>query len=219
MGGQRVTSRLLLSLLLALSVMVPPIALLVGRPALADVPAASATPIGYGNPPSQTVTDPIFAPFKAEYIVTASEWDTSFYFPSNGDGTFGTKSTVISGNSDGAAIADFDNDGDLDFVIGAGFSTIILYRNDGGGIFNPVTVASSVPAYFHTQMRAADFNKDGKIDFTSGSLWASGGPQRVYLNQGDLVSLIHHQKILPRTSLVRRSKLGYNRSKTKNYHQ
>lgn len=154
--------------------------------AWAGDPPADPTPIGYGEAPPGAGIDPIFVPFGAEYIVTASEGSTSYYFPSNGDGTFGSRSPILSGLSDGAAIADFDNDGDFDFVIGAGFDTIFLYRNDGGGVFNPVTIASSVPTFFHTQMRAADFNKDGRMDFTSGSLWASGGPQRVYLNQGGL---------------------------------
>lgn len=153
-----------------------------GQPALAGGPIL----VGYGNPSTTTPTDPVFIPFAREYVITAAEGSTSYYYPSNDNGTFGARSEVLLGINDGAAIADFDGDGDLDFVIGAGFNSIVLYRNDSNGLFNPVTAASNTPAYFHTQMRAEDFNKDGKMDFTSGSLYSSGA-QSVYLNQGNLV--------------------------------
>ena len=139
------------------------------------------TPLGYGETVFGVVDDPIFMPFEDEFIITSSRGSTSYYFPSNGDGTFGAKSAVRSGMNDSAAIADFDGDSDLDFVLGIDFDIIVLYRNDGGGLFNPVIIASNAPAFFHTQMRAADFNRDGKMDFTSGTFHAFlGGTQRVY---------------------------------------
>ncbi len=69
-----------------------------------------------------------------DVIITASNATGSGYFINNGDGTF-TESgsnlinTATSGNSTGAAIGDYDNDGDLDFFV-VGRRIKGLFRND-----------------------------------------------------------------------------------------
>ncbi len=69
-----------------------------------------------------------------DVIITASSPTGSGYFVNNGDGTF-TESesnlinTATSGNSTGASIADYDNDGDLDFFV-VGRAIKGLFRND-----------------------------------------------------------------------------------------
>lgn len=127
--------------------------------------------------------DPVFSPFGPEFIVTASEWSSNYYLPSNGDGTFGSKSEVSIDRADGVAIADFDNDGDLDFVMSdATGNRIVLYRNDGGGTFIPISIVSVITNFF-SQFRSADFNSDGNIDFTGSTLW--NAQPRVYINQGN----------------------------------
>ncbi len=71
-----------------------------------------------------------------DVIVTASSPTGSGYFINNGDGTFTESGSNLinaatSGNSTGATIGDYDNDGDLDFfVVGRGLKG--LFRNDFG---------------------------------------------------------------------------------------
>ncbi len=139
----------------------------------------------------------VFSPFAPEYIITGnewrawSEWGPSYYFPSNGNGSFGSGSFVINSVIDGVTIADFDNDSNLDFIIGDGITdSIILYKNNGTGNFTPVTIDSNVlaggdPYFYFSQFKAADFNGDGRMDFVAGGGLTSPDRQFVYLNNGN----------------------------------
>jgi hypothetical protein len=68
----------------------------------------------------------------------------------------------------GAAVADYDNDGDTDLhVTGLGGNT--LYRNDGSGTFTDVTSASkaTVPGW-SSSAAFVDYDHDGRLDLYVG---------------------------------------------------
>ena len=72
------------------------------------------------------------------------------------------------------ALADFDNDGDLDLL----FTTVyrgdfsVLYRNDGDWRFTEVTGQSGIVTERTYQAAWADFDNDGDLDLMSGGkLW------------------------------------------------
>ena len=64
----------------------------------------------------------------------------------------------------GMAVADYDNDGDLDLYV-TNFGPNTLYRNNGDGTFTDVS-QSAVPAEDRWSTSAAfvDYNKDGLVD-------------------------------------------------------
>ncbi|NLO05537.1 MAG: CRTAC1 family protein [candidate division WS1 bacterium] len=77
------------------------------------------------------------------------------------------------------ALADFDNDGDLDLY----FTTVyqgdrsVLYRNDGGWQFTDVTADAGIEAARTYQAAWADFDNDGDLDLlTGGKLYENAGP-------------------------------------------
>jgi hypothetical protein len=68
----------------------------------------------------------------------------------------------------GAAVADYDNDGDIDLhVTGLGGNT--LYRNDGSGVFTDVTerAGATVPGW-PSSTAFVDYDHDGRLDLFVG---------------------------------------------------
>ncbi len=64
----------------------------------------------------------------------------------------------------GAAVGDYDNDGDKDLYI-TNFGGNILYRNDGDGTFRDVTAKAGVgDGGFSTSAAFLDFDRDGDLD-------------------------------------------------------
>lgn len=96
----------------------------------------------------------------------------------NGDGTFTNVATAQNFLADyqqswSAAWADFDNDGDLDVMIGA--STFVggghkLLRNDGNDVFTNITPGSGFDIFTGTSIEfiARDFDNDGFVDVLGG---------------------------------------------------
>ncbi|MFT6731834.1 MAG: hypothetical protein ACJAS9_000007 [Polaribacter sp.] len=125
---------------------------------------------------------PIFADINNDQypdLLVASDWGSSQTFINNG-GTALTNTTTFTINDRagmGAAVADYDNDGDLDwFVSSIGdtreqflrvglFDGNRLYQNDGMGNFTNVTDTAGVrQGYWGWGSCFADFNSDGYED-------------------------------------------------------
>jgi hypothetical protein len=64
----------------------------------------------------------------------------------------------------GAAVADYDNDGDLDLFV-TSFGPEVLYRNNGNGTFTDVTAAAKVSdELWSTSAAFVDYDRDGDLD-------------------------------------------------------
>lgn len=106
-------------------------------------------------------------------------------YRNNGNGTF-TEVGAAAGVNDGAqswstAIEDFDNDGDMDFLLSNISDTNKLYRNNGDGTFTDVYASSGIAAQVGSwEVQAHDFNNDGWVDF----LWQNG--KELYINNGNM---------------------------------
>lgn len=111
-------------------------------------------------------------------ILLAADFGTSKIFLNQQDGTFlNTTTDVISDeNGMGSAVADYDNDGDLDWFVssiwdpdpigfGWGVTGNRLYRNHGNGTFEDVTDEAGVrQGYWGWAACFADFNNDSNVD-------------------------------------------------------
>ncbi len=89
---------------------------------------------------------------------------------------------IIDRNGMGSAVGDIDNDGDLDwFVTGIfGASEAVgnrLYRNEGGGLLQDITVAAGVAdGGWGWGACFADFNLDGRLDIFHTNGWPNLNP-------------------------------------------
>ncbi len=132
------------------------------------------------------------------FVVSANLNGAANYLVSNGDGTFSSQQSQqslesasaggISSGSYGNGIGDFDNDGDLDYIMASGFwgGSIYLFEKLGPGnqFQAPVTVAQWNLGFFPMDMAVADFNGDGNLDFVMSHDFS--GTCGLYLGYGDL---------------------------------
>ena len=89
------------------------------------------------------------------------------------------------GNTFTNAVADFDNDGDLDIFVGFGDKPNRLYRNDNG---NFADVAEEVGLADSDVTRASawgDYNADGHLDLFVGFVSRTQSRNKLYRNDGD----------------------------------
>lgn len=97
---------------------------------------------------------------------TSVEAPRNGLFFNRGDGSFeeGTESsgTGDTGYGNGSAAGDYDGDGDLDLYV-LNYGPNVLYRNDGRGRFEPITVGAEDPSW---SIAAAflDYDEDGDLD-------------------------------------------------------
>jgi hypothetical protein len=95
-------------------------------------------------------------------------------FRNDGAGHFALDATLAGSEHDdvagGAAFADFDLDGDLDLVVAAFDTGVILYANDGHGVFAPVDdpILSQLVST-HAAITTGDIDGDGDIDVAIGN--------------------------------------------------
>jgi tetratricopeptide (TPR) repeat protein len=129
--------------------------------------------------------------------LVVSEWETTgqlLFFRNNGDGTFSDRTAAanLTGFLGGLNLvqADYDNDGDVDFLVlrGAwltdqGRHPNSLLRNDGDARFTDVTFEAGLgDEHFPTQTAAwADFDNDGDLDLYVGN---EEYPSQLFENDG-----------------------------------
>lgn len=111
--------------------------------------------------------------FSDTFIVSMDQAGRVYYAKSQGNGTFTDYRYIqdIGGyNTRAIAIADFDNDGDPDFVAGGGTDDrvdVFLFLNNGNDQFlnQGIVAEHAVSGDWAMEMGAGDFNHDGLIDF------------------------------------------------------
>ena len=111
------------------------------------------------------------------YLVNSGYWDkppsarqaVSTLYRNNRDGTFTditmTARVENSGNyGQGAACADYNNDGNVDLYV-TNFGANVLYRNNGDGTFTDVTMSAGIgdPGWSSSAC-FLDYNTDGHLD-------------------------------------------------------
>jgi enediyne biosynthesis protein E4 len=142
-------------------------------------------------------------------MLLVSDFGTSQIFLNDGDGTFTDVTSAVITDEDGmgGAVADYDNDGDLDWFVSSvwgtccnknedpsrllGISGNRLYRNFGDGTFQDVTAAAGVTmGGWGWGASFQDFNNDGFVDIfhTNGYVpqtqW-SADSSRLFVADGD----------------------------------
>ncbi len=123
--------------------------------------------------PPQSLGAPLVPPGSDLYIFAGNDDGLRQPFVSNGNGTFTAGAPFVYGdNNRGGAIADYDEDGDLDFVgCNDDISECHLFLQTAPGVF---TQSSSVAggafplAGTESGMAAEDFNQDGHADVLMG---------------------------------------------------
>ena len=135
---------------------------------------------------------PIFARMNADRhpdILSVADFSNTRVFISNAEASGAVtfrdatdNAVIIDRNGMGSTVGDVDNDGDLDwFVTGifGGAETVgnRLYRNDGTGVLQDVTVAAGVQdGGWGWAACLADFNLDGRLDIFHTNGWVNSSP-------------------------------------------
>jgi len=128
-------------------------------------------------------------------ILMVSDFRGSKALVNNGNGTFTTSNfTPDDENGMGAAIGDFDNDGDFDWFVSS-INGNRLFENTGGGSFQRNSASGVEPGGWGWGSCFADFNGDGWLDIYQTNGWEAGKDPsasnyvndvtRLWMNAGD----------------------------------
>ncbi len=105
------------------------------------------------------------------FVTVLDSRGVSNYMESLGEGQFTPQEFLnrVSGYSYGNGIGDFDNDGDLDYIIGSGYNSGSIYLFEKLGPGNHFNSALAVGIWdegnLPMDIAVADFNEDGNLDF------------------------------------------------------
>lgn len=107
-------------------------------------------------------------------ILMVSDFRGSRILLNNGNGTFaGMNYTPDDENGMGAAVGDFDNDGDFDWFVSS-INGNRLFENLGGGAFSRNAASGVEPGGWGWGSCFADFNADGWLDIYQTNGWEAG---------------------------------------------
>ncbi|MEM9557088.1 MAG: CRTAC1 family protein [Acidobacteriota bacterium] len=166
--------------------------------------AATDAVLGAGNAPLIRTFTPNFAHLDDDGwpdLAVASDFDNSQVFLSRGDGTLENvtdPSVIVDQNGMGAAIGDYDNDGDLDWFVSSIYNPDDpfyqlgnrLYRNRGDGSFDDVTEDAKVKhGHWGWGSTFCDLDNDGRLDLFHVNGWRDppydDDPSRLFLQNDD----------------------------------
>ena len=112
---------------------------------------------------------------------------TELLLKNDGTGAFTNVSSQISPNpsldDNDSKFFDFDNDGDLDFIVARlGSGGERTYRNDGNGNFVQVSGVIEVISDSSLDIMVADLNSDGRLDIVTAQGESGSFVNRIYMN-------------------------------------
>lgn len=134
-------------------------------------------------------------------------------FRNNSDGTFTESSEAAgissySGSFTGAAFGDFDDDGDIDLIVGSGDSHPYLFSNQRQGTFRETATEAGLGSIAGCgSLAAGDFNNDGFLDLYLGSNGKTGNVLMKNRNNGTFEELSESKNIftIPGKSVIKSS--------------
>ena len=134
-------------------------------------------------------------------LLLVADFVSSRIYINKKDGTFEDTTTpnINDDNGMGGAVADYDNDGDLDWFVTSIFDDDPkkwtgnrMYRNKGDGTFEDVTTQAGVrEGGWGWACSFSDFNQDGYLDIAHVNGWHADvlpfvlDPSRLYMSNGD----------------------------------
>ena len=132
---------------------------------------ANGSPISLG----QNLYAIVVADFNGDGKLDVAVTDSSakvYILLGNGEGTFGPPTTFAVGSDPDAIVAgDFNNDGKLDLAVAnSGDNTVTLLLGNGEGTFTQASRSPYPSGRGPSQIVAADFNGDGKLDLAVANL-------------------------------------------------